>query len=232
MQMIRNLKVLGLALVAVFAMSAVAAGAASAEKYAFHSAGPFTTLTGTQAGATNDVFTTDGGKVTCNTATYHGTIEAEETTTISLAPTYSSCTLEPFGSAVVSTNGCTYLIHAETRVGENDYTTNTDIVCPAGKEITVVGTLFGTTKCTIHIPAQNLGTGITVTNATSAGGVSDIQAHISFSNIKYTETAGSGFGACTSTSGTANGAYSGFATISGDDSIGEPLDIWAGAGPV
>jgi hypothetical protein len=230
--MIRNLKALGLALVAVFAMSAVAAGAASAEPYEFHSDGPFTTLTGTQSGATNDTFTTDGGTVTCNTATYHGQISVEETSTISLAPTYSACTLNPFGSAVVSPNGCTYLIHADTQVGENDFTTETDIVCPPGQEITVVASLFGTTKCTVHIPPQSLGTGITVTNQTTGGGVSDIQAHISFNNIRYTETAGSGFGACSSTSGTANGTYSGLATISGDNNIGGATDIWAGPEPI
>ena len=232
--MIRNLKALGLALVAVFAMSAVAAGSASAEEYAFHSSASFTTLTGSQSGATNDVFTTDAGTVTCNTATYHGAISAAETTTISLAPTYSSCTLEPFGSAVVSPNGCEYLIHAETQVDENDFETATEIVCPSGKEITVVASLFGTTKCTVHIPPQSLGTGITVTNQTTAAGVSDIQAHISFSGITYTETPGSGFGACEGSGGatTHNGTYTGLATITGEDKKGNPLHIWAGAGPV
>jgi hypothetical protein len=101
-------KTLGLALVAVFAMSAVVASAASAN---FTTGTDSTTLTG--SGGTQ-VFETGGGaKVECTSAsatiTGVGTAQSELTGT----PTYSGCTLTEGGitrNAEVDPMGCAYVI--------------------------------------------------------------------------------------------------------------------------
>jgi len=104
--MIRNLKVLGLALVAVFAMSAMAASAASASEFTSESG--TTTLHGTQV--TQNVFTVTGGNVKCNTATFRTTATVGTTALdVTVKPTYSSCTA--IGqTSTINMNGCEYKI--------------------------------------------------------------------------------------------------------------------------
>ena len=233
--MIRNLKIHGLALVAVFAMSALAASAASANQaYWFTSDGDWTTLSGSQ-GATLDTFTTDAGTLSCTTATYSGSTSATTTTTMKLAPSYGGCTLKPLpGHATIDMNGCEYEFHADGQtttggVPNGKFDTETTIVCPTTTiaehlthDITVTVTLGTIVKCTIHIEEQNLGTGIVLTNA--GGGLS---ATISFSNIKYTQTEGSKEGRCTGTPTTSNGSYTGSATISGKNTAAAATTIGA-----
>ena len=68
--MARNLKALGLALFVVFALSAVAASAASAQVGKLTSDGPVT-LFGTQTGeAKNNALIAFGGETTCTKASY------------------------------------------------------------------------------------------------------------------------------------------------------------------
>jgi len=207
----RNLKILGLSLVAMFAMSAVAASMASAdtltgEKYPV-------TLTGDQDGQT-DVFTTTAGTVSCKKASYVGTItgpskEAEAT------PTYSECTALGF-PATVHTNGCKYKF-TMTQPGASSTTSLVDIVCPGANEITVTAIGAGTVKCTIHVPAQNGLNHVEWVNI-SAGTTSDITGNITISNLTYKHTAGTGVGACT-TGHAANGTYHGKATVKGEGTV-------------
>jgi hypothetical protein len=205
--MMRNLKVLGLALVAMFALSAAAASMASAddltaEKYPV-------TLTGDQDNQT-DIFTTTAGTVSCKKVGYVGTI-AGATTEATATPTYSECTALGF-PGTIHMNGCTY----KFKIGASGSTTSTvDIVCPAGQEITVTSIAAGTTKCVIHVPAQ---TGLTHVNWTNvAGPPKDVTADIEITNLKYTHTAlGTGLGACTGGSAS-NGKYVGKATVTGEE---------------
>ena len=242
--MIRNLKVFGLALVAVFAMSALVASAASANKaYWFNSdtgAADWTKLSGEQIKGTPDTFVVDAGTVSCTTATYAGSTSATTTNTITLAPTYAGCTLFPLpGTAAITTNGCSYDFQADGQTTNGDGTvngkfdTNTTVVCPTTTtpthvthDITVVVTLAGVTKCTVHIEEQSLGTGVTLTNETNGSGVKDLKAHISFSNVKYTQTAGTGEGKCATTTTTSNGVYTGGATIEGKNTGNTATSIW------
>lgn len=210
----RNLKILGLALVAVFALSAMAASMASAddltaEKYPV-------TLTGDQDGQT-DVFTTTAGTVTCKKASYHGTISGPSTE-VSATPTYSECLALGF-TGTIDMNECTY----KFKIGGSGSTTSTvDIVCPAGKEITVTAIAAGTTKCIIHVPPQ---TGLTHVNWTNvAGPPKEITGDIEITNLKYSHTGtappspavGTGLGACTTGSAT-NGKYTGKAKVIGEE---------------
>jgi len=212
--MIRNLKVLGLALVAVLAMSAVAASMASAD--AFTSEKSPVLLTGKQI-APGDVFTTTAGTVKCKEVSYKATT-GTPTTTISATPTYPAKTASGeqnctgFGfPAEVTTNGCTYLFHLGAA------TTGTlDIVCPAEKEITVTAVSAGTDKCIVHVPAQ---VGLaTITYRNSGGSLStrELEVEANIGGLTYTHTEGTGIGRCTP-GHSATGTYTGKAIVTGEE---------------
>ena len=227
--MTRNLKVLGLALVAAFAMSAMVASAASATDYWFKSANSWTVLTGSQVGS--DQFTTNSGTVTCSTTSYTGSQSGTTATTVSLTPTYSGCQISGV-SATIHTNGCFYEFHTHTKTAgtPTPYHVTTTIRCPTTTspshkthqiEITVGKP---TVKCTIDVPEQTIATGVTLTN--EAGTPTDIKADISIATgITYSETTGTGAGACTTNDDATNGAYTGVATIKGEDTSASPVAI-------
>jgi hypothetical protein len=229
--MTRNLKILGLAVVAAFVLSAVAASAASASKnYWFLSdaaAGKTTNITGEQTVASGDRMVFDAGTVKCNTTHYTGSQIGSTGSTLTLTASYGGC---KFGSfhAVINMGNCDYLIHNDT----NGDTTNgsfdsvTTITCTSG-DITITVTLNGTVKCIIQIPAQNLGTGLVATNNPATG---DILAHIDFSTITYTQTnaTATGLGVCPGTPETHNGLYEGEATLTGFNESGGTTNISVG----
>jgi hypothetical protein len=141
--MIRNIKVLGLALVAVLAMSVVAVGSASAAEFTA-SAYP---VEGEGGQTTPHKLTIQGSAVECSTATFRGSLSAASTE-LDITPVYEGCKAFGFLNMTVNTNGCTYKFTAGTGSGDN-YTGGVHIVCPAGKSITVVAA-----TCTVHIPPQ------------------------------------------------------------------------------
>lgn len=135
--MIRNLKMFGRAIVAVFAISAVAASMASADSFTAESAP--VTWTGNQQ--TANVFTTTVGTVKCSSTTLKGTVTIVITIHVTLTPGHSGCTAFGF-PADIDVNGCTYQLNISPTAG---VTTGTaDIVCPAGQEMTVTATTSST----------------------------------------------------------------------------------------
>ena len=216
-QMIRKLKFLGLALAAVFAMSAVGASAASA-LVQFHTEGAPVTITANQHEGTNG-FDVQFGEVKCTTAKLHGTTQEKTTeTTITLTPTYEGCTFAGVATTI-DMNGCDYTAHVHN-LGP-PYTGFITIKCVLGSEITVTGG----NKCTVHVPAQtNLGT-ITYTN-TGSGSTKEITVHLNgIQNITYTQTKGTAaVGAC-ATMTTGAGKYTGKVTITGET---DPTNIHTG----
>ena len=208
--MIRNLKVLGLALVAVLAVTAVTASAASAASFTSESAK--TTVSASQVGVQKFIVT--GLEVTCTTATFHGEIEGTSAAGVTMTPTYTGCTAKAgifnveakvtgfghYGEA----NKCDYFIRANGKG---------DLECPAGQEVTVdAGT------CQVHIPSQTeLGT-ITFTNGTS-GGKGDITASLNLSSVTANHT--DGIGCPFNGSGEqATGTLTGEATVTGTNAVG------------
>src|SRR5215207_7709800 len=103
----RNIKILGLALVAMFSMSAVMAVSASADTLT--SSGASSVLTGTAEPGFTDEFKTTAGIVKCPDAKYDATITGNVTTagSISATPTYANCTGFGF-PATIHHNSCTY----------------------------------------------------------------------------------------------------------------------------
>ena len=211
--MTRNLKFLGMALVAALAMSAVAASLASADE--FKSENENTTLTGAQEKhleggiEKNDRFGTDGGVFECTTATYSGTQAVKSATSVKLTPSYSGCSFAGL-SATIDMNSCFYRF----TLGAGT-TGEADIECTiAGDEITVTVGPVATLRCITHVPPQKIG-GITYSNIGS-GTTREITATINTSTLHYSQTAGTGSGACATADGTTNGSYVGAAKVTGE----------------
>jgi hypothetical protein len=198
--MTRNLKVMGLAVVAALALTAVVASAASAAE--FHSSTTNTKITGAQT--TTHQFVTDPGTVTCKKATFSGEQAAKTAASITITPSYTECTLATiFGNIAVTVNfnGCDYTFDATGLV---------HIECPAGKNVVVSGP-----GCTVTVPAQTVNK-VSYSN-TGVAGARDIDVNAEASKIKYSYT---GF-TCGSGSGTENGTYTGLTTVQGSSG-----DIW------
>jgi hypothetical protein len=148
--MTRNLKALGLSLVALVAVSAIAASAAQAGSLDV-GANP-AWLTAEQAAGLavpKLTLTASGLVVKCQAARLEATTQAANVQEATAIPSYSDpgCT---FGgtSMTVDVNGCKYTI---TGAGEPALTAKLDIVgCESGKHLTVTQ---GT--CELTIPEQN-----------------------------------------------------------------------------
>jgi hypothetical protein len=214
--MIRNLKILGLALVAISAMSAMAASAASAQTPSKLTAAEPFTLIGHEDGLNE--FTGFAGKVRCanHTVTGHKTTKTSETGTHQLIPSGSSsvtvtahygtvCEITDEGAgahkATVTMNGCDYdLTVGETVTGT--YPITADLVCPTGKDVEIdvypfAGSELGGVACKITIKPQ---TGLKGVHVSNGGGVpDDLTLTGTFTGIHSEQ---SGFGCETHTSTT------------------------------
>ncbi len=162
--MIRNLKALGLALVAVFAMTAVLASASQAAVKVTTGANP-AILTGSviaHTGITGLVhtFTLAGGqKLSCEETKFSATV-ASGATSVTVTPTYNKCkaivgSLEV--KATVTMNGCDYVFHGGVNVSTTTWKEGQiDLVCEAGKvvEVHVYKELNNENEelCTLTIP--------------------------------------------------------------------------------
>jgi hypothetical protein len=186
--MIRNLKVLGLALVAVFALSALAASVASAQvqQGTFTSSnGTAQTLIGTETGlAGSNAYTSFGSRTECPGSTYtahkynvtpHVAIPNKETT-FTITPHYKNCVaFNPASHPMtVTMNGCDYVLHIGLTTGGvlGTYGATLDIVCPPNKVIEKhVYNDAGHTEllCTMKIKAQNGLAGAHFTNTPGTG---------------------------------------------------------------
>jgi hypothetical protein len=167
--MTRNLKALFLALVAVFALSAIGASAAQAETTKFtavetkeNGEHPHVTTTGTVVQTSNQVFETGTtGKVTCTETSGEGSITGGEAETVEGETlTYSDCTFATTATnATVTMNGCKYTFTTPETITTNEATGKVDLFCPTGKVIeihvyTAGGTSHGTSLCTITVYAD------------------------------------------------------------------------------
>ena len=140
--MIRNLKALGLAVMAAFALSAVGATAAQALTADVGAGGQ--TITGTNLkidpNHEDHTFTLDSGRMfTCNFVTFDGTIEngAKE---VIVTPTYEDCFSNKTQPTTVTHNGCNYRFYGGEEENGNPHLFNkvtVDLDCPTGKEIEV-----------------------------------------------------------------------------------------------
>ena len=166
--MIRSFRTLGLALVAVFAMSAVVASAASAST--FHAAKYPVTLSGSQS--STHVFSASGTSVSCEKATFAGEASADSSA-VTIHPSYSGCTAFGFVGATVNTEECNYVFHsgATTNEAEQIYAGTTDITCPTGQSIKITAS-----TCALEVKAQTGLSSVSLDN--NANGTETVGANV------------------------------------------------------
>lgn len=183
--MTRKLKSVGIAMVAILAMSAVVVAAAQAA-----------TFTSTKAGAisseqtTKHEIKTKAGTIKCSSVTFSG-VAALSSSTQTLTPTYSGCLLGGVLEVTVTMNGCDYLMNASGTI---------QIACPAGKSIQFD---LKEVNCTIHLYSQVLGSA----SYSNFGGHRTVTYNTSIAHYELTGTlAGCGVPPGTYTDGTFKGA--------------------------
>ena len=219
--MTRNLRALGLALVAVFVMGVWVAQGVSAHVAARFTAPEVSTITGEET-VTNIINSVTGVGTSCKSVLYHGVTPASESAeSLTINAIYKECVAEAgiFGTIEVEeVTGfgpveCHYRLNADESV---------DLACGAGKEVTIKAA-----TCTMHIPAQNdLGT-ISFTTATrEIGGIKkhDLLVHWNLSGITSNHT--DGFGCPLSSGGeSATATFVGTTTVWAEGHGFEPLDL-------
>jgi hypothetical protein len=178
--MIRYLKTLGLALVAVLAMSAVMASAASASQFTC-SAYPCTAAGSSPVG--NKTFTMPGGTLQCATHYLVGKVGGgqitEPSSTVTVTTTFSECRAFGFLNATVHKNGCDHVLHSAAQVSAGVYNHSQDVVCPLGSP----GLVITAGACVVDVPPQ---TGLTNTKTTNLGGTVTAQTEIGNLTINVT----------------------------------------------
>jgi hypothetical protein len=161
--MIRNLKTLGIALAAVFALGAVIASAASAQQAFLTGDGPVSQLTGKDIGAAAANRLTAVGTFThCEESSYVGTAENgkpfEHATTIKVVPSYKKCKSTALGVTTdVEMHGCYYLLHLKetTSTPADTYGVLATLICEGTNRPVVTVTGGGLGTCTITITNPN-----------------------------------------------------------------------------
>jgi hypothetical protein len=161
-----SMKKLGV-LVAVFALCAIGAANASAAQFTASATG---SLTG--KATTNQVFTTNGGTVTCPVAHVSGPIAKTADTQQHVTVKYTNCTA--FGFVSTDISDATYQFTAGT--GKNVHLLNT---------VSITVTSFGVSICTVTVGPQTLGT-VDYANA----GANNVSVNATVTGIKYTSTGG------------------------------------------
>jgi hypothetical protein len=134
--MIRNLKALGVALVAMAALGAVIASGASAQ---FTAAEYPASLTGNQIGGGHS-FETAAGTLTCTTAHFTGTLSGKSPE-VTIEPEYTGCavTSGPLTGApvTVTMNGCDYLFTQSGTVTSDTAEDIVHLICPGSNKIQI-----------------------------------------------------------------------------------------------
>ncbi len=181
-KMIRNLKALGLALVALFAMSAVVASSASAVTNITTTSGPYPKHLIADDIGVEDIFKVGTSEITCHGETYTTQLEGPSTS-IEVTPEYGeTCRTKtsPHWNVTVTENGCKikFAVVAHGAVTDEDKV-SAEVVCAAGKVIEIHHfaenvTPHSSLRCTNTVHAQKAGGTLTATSLTATG---DIELH-------------------------------------------------------
>jgi hypothetical protein len=251
--MIRNLKALGLALVAVFAFAAITSSAAQAtvQFTGYETPGVthvHTILKGTTENIEpfSETYTTAIGKIHCH-VTYEATsltgIDTELTVKVTKLTKPEETSVEDCITTIGTTkftthvryNGCDYQFTNPKKLKADEYTGTIDVKCPEGKEIEVEITKLNEAvkKCLLKVPGgaknENLGHIIYRNERKPVGETHvTVESTISKANGKgITYTTEGGILNCGQVDGehVEGGEYVGKVTLAGFDTAGKPLDI-------
>jgi len=165
--MICKFKTLGLAMVAVLAMSAFVASAAQAQ----YTASSYPTTVTAESALGNDVFTTEGGTVEC-ASHFEGTL-SEASKSLTITPKYTSCKAFGFAHATITLTGCQYIFHSQ-----NSSSSASTIICPIDAVIHV-----NAGNCEVQIGAQSPSGSVATSNSGS-----HVNAQANVTGINYTVT--------------------------------------------
>jgi hypothetical protein len=202
----RKFKAVGLALVAVFAMSAMIASPASATE--FTAAKYTTTFHGEQPAGQKHVFEVNGANVECNTATFSGQI-AGPTTNLTVTPNYGGaggCTAFGLNATVTVPSTCDFVFHTEAS-GLNG---TVDVEC-TGAPITIDTAL---NTCNTHVASQ---TGLKGVSYKNNGEHVDVDAKVT--GITATVTGTFLCPVVQKTETYKNASYTGTVTVKGNNKI-------------
>ncbi len=171
--MIRNLKALGLALVAVFAISAMAASAAQAESAAGFWAESGAVKIDTLADSSVQEYVNGLGTLTCTTPTGYAEVEEEESTELTAHEVgFDKCEVDgPFGikfpATVITGSDCHFTFTAGTYTAASDDSHGSVHIC--AQTINVYSdAAHENLYCQSHVAAQTV-SGVTFTNTTTEG---------------------------------------------------------------
>jgi hypothetical protein len=194
-----KLRALGLALAAIFAMSALIAQAAQAvetTEHTFNSEVSPYILTGGVDPKFADAFTAGSVTFTCTLVKFEGTVGKQESDEVTLTPTYGS-TASPSGclaggqETTYHANHCAYAFDSDTvlttKEPEEQEHAKAKIECSGAteNEITITIPSLG---ITLHIPAQEtISHGVRYTNI-GEGSHRELTVHTTLKNIKGTCT--------------------------------------------
>jgi hypothetical protein len=210
--MIRRVKALGLATLAVMALGVVAAQGASAAE--FNSEVEHTHVT---AHTTTIVhrFTVSGFSVECKTSHFTGTTlsATKKTSSVRVHPEYASCEFfeEP---ATVTTTGCDYVFQAATN-GEGRGAV--EVVCEGTSQIKVA-----TSSCTMFFGSQKPGGGAKYTTVGS-GSTRGVETSAKVTGVKIAKKEGP---LCFLLG--SEGTYEGGATVNGFNATPETMGAQVG----
>jgi len=188
--MVSRLRALRAALLIAGALGATNASAAQAFNHVFDPDISPAVLTAAQT-LEGSVFGVKSGalEVKCSTVALTGTTQGFELSSVTLHPSFSGCSAEPFGLAPVDTSGCDFVLRGATNIrstttGGATQDAPVDIECTSGSSIQVTAP-----GCTITIGGQNGLQGVTYTNEGSGTGA-DLKVKVALDKIKYTTPGG------------------------------------------
>lgn len=215
--MIRNLKVLGLALVAMLALGATMASGAFAAS--FHSdTSTTTTLKGTATG--DHVFDAAGSTITCTGAEFNGSQSGSTAADVTMTAKYSGCSVSILGfkiSANVDMGNCAYTFFANGKVSVVDSSLGN---CDSDKITYRVSNFLGECDVEVGESGNSELTGVTYTGTTTG---SSITVTPNVTGIDGTATGG----LCPESGAFTNGQYtSGSTSVTGTAPGGAATQIW------
>lgn len=226
--MIRNLKVLSLALAATIAMGIVTSPAAQAAPEFTAFTTPSKTyvtsvLDGEQIGQNELV--AGAGTVKCTTANYTGLLSGGKGTEVTLEPNYAGCKYVGFFTTDVKMNGCAYVLRPTEKGIPDEYIAHVDITCPGISVINFIVTgAMSNPICTIQIDPQTKLKTVAIRNDTVES-PTDIEIEWRVENIKYKAINEGGVG-CGVKNGTyTNGEYFGHTTLRATNEAGSYIDL-------
>lgn len=180
------------------------------------------TLTGKLDGSL--VVKTTAGVMECKESSFTGSQTEKAKVEFELTPTYAGCTALGL-TGTVDMNECKYRFTATKIEALTKREGSMDIICPAGKEITITATAGEVNKCTIHVPPQSGLRTITYTNV-GAGAAREITIDVNLTTIAYAHTAGTGIGKCT-TGAAENGTMETTISVKAEDAGGKQVGFFS-----